>query len=96
MPAMRYFPGTTITLSTTVYVGQTPTDSAPITFLWRMGNYGDWAAITPTDTGAGTYEVQVTPLIGGNLNWRWDTEGTLNTATEGTLSIADSKFDITA
>lgn len=96
MPASRIYPGTTITLTNVVRVGETPTDAAQITFQWRMGLTGQITAVTPTKTATGTYEVSITPLTGGNLYYRWDTEGVLDTAGEQTLSIANSQFEITA
>lgn len=96
MPASRLYPGSTITLTNRVYVGDTLTDAADITFTWRMGNYGCPTTVTPTKTATGTYEVSITPLCGGNLYYRWDTEGDLDTAAEGVISIQDSQFEITA
>lgn len=96
MPASRLYPGTTITLTNVVRVGNTPTDAADITFTWKMGLTGCPATVAPTKTATGTYEVNVTPLKGGNLYFRWDTEGVLDTAAEGILSIADSRFEISA
>jgi hypothetical protein len=96
MPAQRYIAGTTLVLTNVVYVGNTPTDAADITFQWRMGLTGEITSVTPTKTATGTYEVSITPLKGGNLYYRWDTEGVLDTAGEQTLSIANSQFDITA
>jgi hypothetical protein len=96
MPAARLYPGTTITLTNRVYVGDTLTDAADIAFTWKMGLYGRPTSVTPTRTDTGTYEVEITPLEGGNLYYRWDTEGELDTAAEGVLSIADSQFEITA
>lgn len=96
MPAARIYPGTTITLTNVVRVGNSPTDAADITFTWQMGLYGAPQSATPERTATGTYEVSITPLVGGNLYYRWDTEGTLDTAAEGILSIANSQFEITA
>jgi hypothetical protein len=96
MPAARIYPGTTITLTNVVRVGSTPTDAADIAFQWKMGLNGTVTSVTPTRTALGTYEVNITPLEGGNLYYRWDTEGELDTAAEGVLSIADSQFEITA
>lgn len=92
----RIFPGSTITLGNTVRVDGVLTDAAQITFQWRMGLTGTITSVTPTRTALGTYEVSITPLKGGNLYYRWDTEGELDTAGEQTLSIQDSKFDVTA
>ncbi len=96
MPASRIYPGTTITLTNRVYVGTSLTDAANITFTWKMGLYGCPQSVTPTKTATGTYEVSITPIVGGNLYYRWDTEGNLDTAAEGVLSIADSQFEISA
>lgn len=95
MPA-RIYPGTTITLTNAVRVADVLTDAAAITFQWRMGLTGTITSIAPTRLSTGLYEVSVTPLEGGNLYYRWDTEGDLDTAGEQTLSIQDSNFDITA
>jgi hypothetical protein len=95
MPA-RIYPGTTITLTNAVRVADVLTDAAEITFQWRMGLTGTITSVTPTRTALGTYEASITPLTGGNLYYRWDTEGDLDTAAEGILSIANSQFDITA
>lgn len=96
MAASRIYPGTTLTLTNRVYVGDTLTDAAEITFTWKMGLTGCPATVTPTNTATGTYEVNIVPLIGGNLYYRWDTEGDLDTASEGVLSVADSQFEISA
>lgn len=93
---MRLYPGTTFYLYNTVRVAGVLTDAATITFQWKMGLYGEPQSVTPERVSTGTYRVPVTPLIGGNLYYRWDTEGALDTAAEGVLSIADSQFEISA
>lgn len=95
MPS-RLFPGTTFYLYNYVRVNDVLTDVADITFQWKMGLTGAPEFITPERTTTGTYRVAVKPLKGGNLYYRWDTEGELDTAGEQTLSIADSQFEITA
>jgi len=72
------------------------TDAAAITFKWRQGRHGVEKSITPTNTATGTYSVSFTPLKGGNVYYRWDTEGALNYAAEGTLSIADTAFTVSS
>ena len=96
MTASRIYPGTTVTLTNMVKVSGALTDAAAITFTWRQGRRGAEKSITPTNTATGTYEVSFTPLKGGNVYYRWDTEGTLNTAKEGTLAIADTAFTVSS
>lgn len=93
----RIYAGSTITLQTIVTVGGTPTDASTITFKWKEGGArGAEQSATPTRTGTGTYTVTITPTKPGHLYYRWDTEGALDYAEEGALSIADSQFKITA
>ena len=96
MTASRIYPGTTVTLTTNVTQAGALTDAAAITFKWRHGNRGVETSITPTNTGTGVYTVSFIPLKTGNVYYRWDTEGTLNTAKEGTLAIADTQFRVSA
>lgn len=96
MTASRIYPSTTVTLTTNVTVGGALTDSAAITFKWRQGNRGAEKSITPTNSSTGVYTVSFIPLKAGHVYYRWDTEGTLNTAKEGTLAIADSQFKVSA
>lgn len=96
MAAERLYPGTTFYLYNAVRVNGVLTDADDITFQWKMGLYGRPQSVTPEKTATGTYRVPVTPLVGGNLYYRWDTEGTLDTAAEGVLSIADTQFEVTA
>lgn len=90
----RYVAGTTITLHQEVTVHDVDTATPEITFKWKMGRDGVEATITPTLISTGVYEVTVTPLTGGDLYYRWDTEGTLDTAQEGRLSIKESAFTL--
>lgn len=92
----RIYPGSTFFLYNRVWVNGVLTDADSITFQWKMGLTGKPQFVTPEKTETGTYRVPVTPLTGGNLYFRWDTEGTLDTAAEGVLSIADSQFEISA
>lgn len=96
MASSRLYPGSTFYLYNAVRVNDVLTDANDITFTWKMGLYGCPQSVTPERTATGTYRVPVTPLTGGNLYYRWDTEGALDTAAEGVLSIADSQFEISA
>lgn len=94
MTANRIYPGTTVTLQTQVTAGGALTNSASITFKWKHSNFGEEKSITPTNTATGTYQVQITPTRSGNVYYRWDTEGTLNTSKDGVLSVARSPFKV--
>lgn len=90
----RFFPGSTITLRNFVRVDETLTDAAQIVFIWKMKQRGTEHTVTPTRASTGSYYVEITPEEGGDLYYRWDTEGTLDAAREGVLSIADTQFTI--
>jgi hypothetical protein len=90
----RFFPGSTITLRNYVRVDETLTDASAITFMWKMGTRGTENTVTPTRASTGSYYVEITPEEGGDLYYRWDTEGDLDAAREGKLSIADTQFTI--
>lgn len=90
----RYYAGTTITLTNAVRVAEVLTDASAITFMWKIGLYGTEHTETPTRVSTGTYEVDLTPDKGGDLYWRWDTEGALDTAQEGVINIAPTQFTI--
>lgn len=90
----RFFPGSTITLRNYVRVSETLTDASAITFTWKMGPRGVETSVTPTRASTGSYYVEITPDEGGNLYYRWDTEGALDMAREGVLSIAETQFTI--
>jgi 6-phosphogluconolactonase (cycloisomerase 2 family) len=90
----RYYAGTTITLSQAVRVSEVLTDASDITFMWKVGKYGTEATVTPTHDGTGLYSVSITPDRGGDLYYRWDTEGDLDTAAEGVINIAPTQFSI--
>lgn len=95
--ASRIYAGTTITLQTVVKVSGAATDASAITFKWKEGGRrGAEKSVTPTRASTGTYTVSITPTKSGNLYYRWDTEGALDYAEEGVLSIADSAFNITS
>ena len=96
MTASRIYPGTTVTLTNVVKVSGAATDAAAITFKWRQGRRGAEKTITPTNTATGTYSVSFTPLKGGNVYYRWDTEGALDYAEEGVLSVADTAFTVSS
>lgn len=90
----RYFAGTTITITQVVRVDGVATDASAIYFKWKMGLYGSETSVTPTRDGTGTYHVDITPTEGGDLYYRWDTEGDLDTAQEGVINIADTQFTL--
>jgi hypothetical protein len=90
----RIYAGTTITLSVNVTVSDVLTDAPQVYFKWKMGLYGTETSVTPTHDGTGLYEVSITPLEGGDLYYRWDTEGTLDVAQEGVLNIAGTQFTL--
>lgn len=90
----RFHAGSTITLTQSVRVDDVLTDAAAIRFFWKEGLYGAQAEVAPTRTATGTYEVSITPTIGGDLYYRWDTEGALDTAQEGVISVAPSQFTL--
>ena len=94
--ASRITRGTTITLNNEVYVGDplTLTNATTAEFWWRMGNVGCWTGETPSHTGTGLYSVEVEPMRGGNLNYRWRflVNGKYST-TEGVVSVAGDQFE---
>ena len=94
MTASRIYPGTTVTLQTEVRSGGALTDSSAITFKWKHGNFGEEKSITPTNVSTGIYTVDIIPARSGNVYYRWDTEGALNTSKDGVLSIARSNFKV--
>lgn len=91
---MQPVAGSTIQLTTTVKVGGILTNAAAIEFKWKMGLWGEEVSVTPSLVTTGTYRVSITPLEGGNLYYRWDTEGALDTAKEGVIAVRDTQFDI--
>ena len=107
---VRRYAGSTITFRLSIYVDEVLTDASAVTFTWRMGSpassyqslsqflaggsAGAQTSVTPTHDGTGLYSAEVTPETGGNLYWRWDTEGALDTAREGVLSIAETQFSL--
>lgn len=90
----RYYAGSTITLQQVVTVHDVLTDEPAIGFTWKMGLYGTENSVVPTHASTGVYTVAIVPPYGGDLYFRWDTttNGVLDTAQEGALAIADSKF----
>lgn len=94
LPSQRIYPGATITLPTVVKVSGVDTDAAGIIFKWKEGAFGEDKSITPTRTATGTYEVSITPSRSGNIYFRWDTEGALDSVEEGVLSVARSRFRV--
>ena len=106
----RRFPGSTITFGLSIYVDEVLTDASAVAFTWRMGGpvspheslaqflagsgNTSQTSVTPTHDGTGLYSAEVTPETGGNLYWRWDTEGALDTAREGVISIAETQFSL--
>lgn len=90
----RYYAGTTITLSQSVRVSDVLTDAADIYFKWKMGLRGTENTETPEHISTGSYEVEITPDQGGDLYYRWDTEGTLDVAQEGVINIKDTQFTL--
>lgn len=89
---MRLYAGSTFTLQQVVTVAGVLTDAPQITFLWKEGLYGTENTITPTRASLGTYTVTFTPSVGGDLYYRWDTNGVLDVAQEGILSVKPSNF----
>ncbi len=90
----RRYAGSTIRLTASVYVDDVLTDASAITFKWKMGLYGCENSVTPTHSGPGVYYVDVEPEEGGDLFYRWDTDGALDVAAEGALNIAEPRFAI--
>lgn len=90
----RYIAGSTITLGLSIYVDDVLTNESTLTFKWKMGRDGDESSVTPTHGTTGVYSVALTPLTGGDLYYRWDTEGTLDAAQEGRLSVKESAFTL--
>lgn len=88
----RYYAGSTITLQQTVTVSKVLTDAPQIVFLWKEGQYGLENTITPTRMSTGLYQVIFTPSTGGDVYYRWDTQGVLDVAQEGILSVKPSNF----
>lgn len=89
---MRYYAGSTIALQQTVTVGGVLTDAPQITFKWKIGRLGTEATVVPTRVSVGLYTVSITPTAGGDLYYRWDTDGVLDTAQEGILAVAATNF----
>lgn len=90
----RYYAGMTLTFNQTVRVADVLTDADDIYFKWKIGKRGIEHTETPTHDSTGTYSVSITPTEGGDLFYRWDTEGDLDVAAEGVLNIAASQFTL--
>jgi hypothetical protein len=90
----RRYPGSTITIRASVYVDDALTNASAIAFKWKMGRYGCEQSATPSNAGTGLYDAELTPEQSGDLYYRWDTEGDLDTAQEGVINIAPTQFAI--
>lgn len=91
----RYFPGMLVTLKVNVTVSDTLTDAPSVYFKYKEGLYGTENTLSPTHDGTGIYEVSFIPQQGGDVYYRWDTDGSLDTAQEGILNVAPTNFTIT-
>lgn len=93
----RYFPGSTITVSTEVRDENGDlADAADITMVWKRGLYGTETSETPTHDGTGLYSATFVPEAGGNHYVRWDTgvEGdAIDVADEQIIPVKESAFD---
>lgn len=93
MTASRIYPGMEVMLQTIVKVGGAATDAPELTFKWSIGSSGE-KTVTPVNTATGTYTATITTPTdqSGLLRYRWDTEGTLDFAEEGTLLVEPGSF----
>lgn len=90
----RYYPGTQITFNTTVKNNGVLVTPTTILFKYKICRWGEWLSATPAASAVGVYSVQVTPLYGGPLYWRWVTTGPA-VSEEGMQMIEGSQFDTT-
>lgn len=89
---MQPVAGSTITLTVTVTNNGIPTNASAILFKWKIGVWGAEQTVAPVNFATGVYKATITPLEGGNLYYRWDTEGALDTAKEGIIAVRESRF----
>jgi DNA-binding XRE family transcriptional regulator len=94
----RFYPGSTVPFTTTVKNNGTLVDPTTITFKWKIGLWTNETVVTPTRDSLGSYSVSV-PIPadsdGGNLYFRWDTDGNYDIASEGRFEHRKDKFLMT-
>jgi hypothetical protein len=89
----RYYPGTKVPFNVEVTTTNGDLVDAPdITFVWKIGLYGEEHTETPIHTGTGTYAVTIIPDRSGQLYAHWDTNTGLDVAAEPKAMIRRSAF----
>ena len=93
----QFFPGASLTLTTTVTDNGNLVDADTLAFFYRIGVCGRETALTPTRDSLGTYSVTflVPKEESGQLHYRWDADGTYDVAREGRITIRRSAFNHT-
>jgi hypothetical protein len=92
----RFYPHSKIGFTAQIKVDLQSTDTPQIHFIYKITNRGEEKTLTPTRLGLGLYFIELVPGEAGNLFFRWDTEGSLDTAKEGVINIAPSAFESAA